>query len=85
MFQIDSTMWVLALPVAFMLGHVGLMSSEHPIRSRLAQLAEIESRAMTRVFGRSLDSGWLGAYWVLTAALALSGLLSFGAWLGWVS
>lgn len=82
MFQIDPSMWVLALPVALVLGHVGLMPAEHPIRSRLAQLGALEAEAMQRVFGRSTGRGWGGAYWALTGALAISGLLSLGAWLG---
>lgn len=84
MFQIDSSVWVLALPVAFVLGHVGLMPAEHPIRSRVAQLAALEAQAMQRVFGRAGGRGWGGTYWALTGALAISGLLSLGAWLGLV-
>ncbi|MCB9554313.1 MAG: hypothetical protein H6705_20985 [Myxococcales bacterium] len=84
MLQIDPHLWVLALPVAFVMGHLTLLPAAHPIRAHLDRLAALDGELTMRLVGTPLDRAWAAAWCLLTAALALTGLLSLAAWMGWV-
>lgn len=82
--MLDPSLWPLALPLALILVHAGLLPPEHPVRLNLARLDAIERRALGGAAAARIDAHWPRVYWTLTAALALAGFASLGAWLGWL-